>query len=56
MRAETGSVIGEADASRQAGRPLTGTQAPVRSLAFVPDVGTLATGGDDGIVRLWEVA
>jgi WD40 repeat protein/uncharacterized membrane protein len=35
---------------------LKGHRSPVWSLAFAPDGKTLATGGKDGVVKVWEVA
>ncbi|MGP4027417.1 protein kinase domain-containing protein [Actinomadura sp. 3N407] len=40
---------------RQIGPPLTGHSGPVTALAFNRDGTTLATGGDDQVVKLWEV-
>ncbi|WP_374582940.1 WD40 repeat domain-containing protein, partial [Frankia sp. CiP3] len=37
-------------------RELTGHHGAVSSVAFSPDGATLASGGDGGSVRLWEVA
>lgn len=35
---------------------LRGHEGPVRSLAVSPDASRIATGGDDGTVRLWDAA
>ena len=37
-------------------RPLTGSGASVYSMTFSPGTRTLATGNDDGTIRLWDVA
>ena len=34
--------------------PYAGHTGPVRSVAYAPDGATLATGGDDGTVRIWD--
>jgi WD40 repeat protein len=41
---------------RRLGRPLTGHTGRVASLAFAPDGRTLATGGYDGMLRLWTLS
>jgi WD domain, G-beta repeat/KAP family P-loop domain len=41
-------------ATRQQQRQLTGHTGPVRSVAYAPDGATLASGGDDGSVRIWN--
>jgi WD40 repeat protein len=42
--------------SRWLGLPLTGSSAPVNSVAFSRDGKTLASGSDDATIRLWNTA
>ena len=50
-----GTTIELWDPEEQRLRILDGHRKPVRSLAFVPDGLTLASGGHDGLVCLWDV-
>ena len=46
----------QADQPPEPERALLGHTAPVRSLGFSADGGRLVSGGDDGTVRVWDVA
>ena len=51
-----GSIIRLWDIERRQARDLEGHRKPVRSLSFSPNGKTLASGGHDGLVCLWDLA